>query len=150
MRNFVDSPRFQKYVHTIGKEMGDPSDTRVEQQRIFDRCCTLSSFSERTLVSKLGRWFSWNDTCHKALPEFTAGKMVLEDYLEGIGVKDPDESAIAFDDLKKNARARTPQAELTELMSSGGGLVHCYRLHYNKLYSLCQVFEVATKCWWDY
>ena len=68
-------------------------------------CCELQSLKSRAHGSKLGRWFSWNDSCHFNFPDLAAAKMVLEDYLEGSGVKDPEENAVASDDLRAIAKA---------------------------------------------
>ena len=43
-------------------------------------------------MSKLGRWFSWQDCAHEQLPEFFASKMLLEDHVVDA---DPDETEAA-------------------------------------------------------
>ena len=149
-RHTIDSAIFQKHMPRIAREFGMPCVTRHEQQLIFDCVCQLPSFLSRDVVSKMGRWFSWNEACHAKLRDFTATKMLLEDYIDGSNVPDPDENACAFDDLKKAAKQKTPQAELSKLLSAGGGLRLAYTLMHSKLYSLCQIVEVSTKALWDY
>ena len=70
------SPRFQKYVHRIGAELGLPFSTEAEQDIIHGRLAELETFQTRPENSKLGRWFSWNGSAKQNLREFSAQKMV--------------------------------------------------------------------------
>ena len=93
-------------------------DTRDCQQRVFVLLPTYApSFTGQKEVVKLGRWFSWNAAASEQLPEFWIAKMLLEHHFEG-SIPDPDEASatqVAFDDLGGAARAKTPQAELSQL-----------------------------------
>ena len=102
-------------------------------------------------MSKLGRWFSWNGSAEHNLECFSAFKMILEDHLDGCSgpkVGDPDLSAIAFDDLRGIAAAKTPYAQVQKLKEEGGGLRFLYKLCTNSLRLLCIIIaEVTRPCW---
>jgi hypothetical protein len=97
---------------------GMPFDTLECKQRLFDLLPTYApSFTGQKEVVKLGRWFSWNAAASEQLPEFWIAKMLLEHHFEG-SIPDPDEASatqVAFEDLGGAARAKTPQAELSQL-----------------------------------
>jgi len=128
--NTIDSARFQKYLPQLATEFSMPSTTRDEQQCILDSVVALESFRTRGAECKLGRWFSWNGAARANLNQFSAQKMVIEDYLDGpgSGLVDPDNEATAFDDLNAAAGARTPHAQLQKLRESGGGLQLAYKM----------------------
>ena len=77
--------------------------------------------------------------------------MTLEDHLDGCSgpkVGDPDLSAIAFDDLRGIAAAKTPYAQVQKLKEEGGGLRFLYKLCSNSLRLLCIIIaEVTRPCW---
>ena len=71
--------------------------TVADQQHVFDSMPAIAqSFVKVLSMSKLGRWFSWQDAAQEQLPEFFASKMLLEDHVQDT---DPDdtEAAINFD-----------------------------------------------------
>ena len=93
---------------------------------------------------KLGRWFSWNASACKQLREFYASKMLLEAHLDH-SVPDPDEDAVAFDNLEAAAQARTPREELAKLRATVGGLRLAYKLMSAKLHMTARVMYVAIQ-----
>ena len=105
-----------------------PFDTSEAQHKLF---CTLSlilkSWVQHLETPKLGRWFSWNQSADQQLPEFWASKMVLEWHF-GIQLADPDDSAVAFDDLKRAGAVRQANEQLAALRRAGGGFQLMYRL----------------------
>ena len=153
VRNTVDSPRFQKYLPRISKELDMQMTTREDQENIFKVCCDLPNIRQRLVVSKLGRWFSWNSACHENILYFSAFKMILEDHLAGSGVSrvvDPDDAAVAFDDIKAAVAAKTPYAQIQKLKEEGGGLHFAYKLSASSLHNLCTIVAEATRPCWDW
>ena len=148
----IDSPIFQKYVKAIGDEFNMPYTTQIECQEILNRVSTLRSFTHRLDRSKMGRWFSWNAAAWSNLNEFMAQKCVLEHYLSGPGsdIADPDHAAIAFDNLRAAANARTPQQELEKLRSTGEGLKLAYRMMSTSMRDTARIIQAATKSCWDW
>ena len=72
-------------------------ETIADQQQVFDNMPSIAqSFVKVLSMSKLGRWFSWQQCAHEQLQEFFASKMLLEDHVEDT---DPDETdaATSFD-----------------------------------------------------
>ena len=54
-------------------------DTEADQQEVFDNLPAIArSFVNVLSMSKLGRWFSWEDCAQEQLPDFYAAKMLLE------------------------------------------------------------------------
>ena len=121
-----------------------------EQEAIHERVTRLVSIRGHPEDCKLGRWFSWNSCAHAYLPEFSAVKMVLGDYLDGSGIQDPDTNSIPFDDLQGLAKAKNPRAQLAQLKKNGGGLQLMYRLMSSALWQLCMELKIATKAFWDF
>ena len=150
--NTIDSPRFQKYLPQLATEFSMPSTTRDEQQCILDSVVALESFRTRGAECKLGRWFSWNGAARANLNQFSAQKMVIEDYLDGpgSGLVDPDNEATAFDDLNAAAGARTPHAQLQKLRESGGGLQLAYKMMATTMRNLACIQYIATQTWWSW
>ena len=118
LRNNVGSPLFQKYVHRLAAEWDMPCTTQTEQQIIFDKLCDLESLRHRNAQCKLGRWFSWNQAAQEKLADFTAWKLILEDYVELSG--DPDDDQVKFDELNKAAAQKTPLDTLDKMRQQGG------------------------------
>jgi hypothetical protein len=152
MRNTIHSARFKKYLPRLAEELGMPADTEHEQQKIFDCVSDLRTIRRRVEVSKLGRWFSWNGAAIEHLPCFSALKMILEDFLDaqGMQVGDPDEARLSFDQIKEAAKAKTPQAQLSQLRRCGGGLQLAYRVMSTQMMMLCRMVLIATKACWDW
>ena len=138
----------------LSKEWGMPANTDAEMQAIMDRVAELPTFRGRPTRSKLGRWFSWNQSAKENLPDYFAAKMVIEDYLfgkiAGVPSQDPDETCVAFDDLKAATNCKTPQAELAKLRQNTGGFELAYKLMSSGLLSAVKVLYVVTKACWDY
>ena len=89
-------------------------ETVADQEHVFDNLPAIAnSFVNVLSMSKLGRWFSWQDCAHEQLPEFFASKMLLEDHVEDT---DPDETdaAITFD----AAAAAQPGGKKTAAMGN--------------------------------
>ncbi len=152
LRNTVDSPRFQKYLPRMSKELNMPCRTREEQEAIFGVVSELPTIRRRGELSKLGRWFSWNGAAEENLQYFSAFKMILEDFLDGPGkaIMDPDKAAVAFDDLSAAANAKTPYAAIQKLREEGGGMKFAYNLSATSLYNLCTIAAEGTRPCWDW
>ena len=145
LRNTWQSPLFQKYLPRIAAEWGDPPlTTESEQQNIFQRVCDLTSLRLRGNQSKLGRWFSWNQSAYSFLDDFSAWKMVLEDCVAA--VKDPDDDDIGFSDLKKAAKATTPLESLNKLRQQGGDDDDIYICIYIYVYICMYVYIYVYVC----
>ena len=80
--------------------------------------CDLESLRHRNAQCKLGRWFSWNQAAQEKLADFTAWKLILEDYVELSG--DPDDDQVKFDELNKAAAQKTPLDTLDKMRQQGG------------------------------
>ena len=107
-----------------------PFDTPEAQHKLFDALPSiLSSWVQHLETPKLGRWFSWNQSADQQLPEFWASQMVLE-WQFGTQVADPNDSAVAFDDLKRAGVVRNANEQLATLRRAGGGFQWMYRLQY--------------------
>ena len=120
-RNGVQSPRFQKYLPRICKELGLPSTTLEEQERILAHCCNLPNITRRPEMLKLGRWFSWNASAEDNLDCVSGVRMILEDHVHGCSgptVGDPDLATIAADDLHGSVAAKTHHAQTQKLKES--------------------------------
>ena len=126
---------FAKYGERIASSLGMPFQTDAERQALFDSLPALASrqtaepddlprsscwsFTQAPPAPKLGSWFAWNRTASSQLPEFDAGKMILEFWLDGRDAPpDPDDSAVQFHELEKLGKAKTPQETLRRMKMS--------------------------------
>ena len=89
-------------------------DTIADQQQLFDNLPAIArSFVNVLSMSKLGRWFSWQDCAHEQLPEFFASKMLLEDHVVDarvlrLGRRRPVRNVGSCLDRWKSPRRRSP------------------------------------------
>ena len=150
LTNDIHSEVFQKYLPSVARAWTMPYSTDDEQQAIFDKACDCQSIRNRGEQCKSGRWFSWNASAAKNLPDFFVWKMVLESYLSGPRqLVDPDSSQIEFHDIAAAAK-ETPKASFLKLKDEGGGLLLAYRMmtHGNMLW--CWVIVTVTKVLYDW
>ncbi len=143
----IGSPVFLKYVDRIARDLGMSSETDAEKQLVFDALVpSAKSFQLSGEIPKMGRWFSWNASAHRHLPEFWIMRMVLEDQFDD--VMDPDQAEVAFSDVRAAAKSKTPQAELAALKAANGGLRLALRLMSFDLWVHCKILSIVTRpCW---
>ena len=126
----VHSEIWLKYCHRIASDLAVPCVTSEHHDALWEAVAALPSFHQKLGFPKMGRWFSWNDSCHAQMPEFYATKMLLEHHLDN--VEDPDLADVNTFDIDRAALAAagktpTPAAELAALKVSLGG----WRWHTN-------------------
>ena len=144
------SPRFQKYVDRIGRELGKSTSTAAAQDALHESLAELSTIKNQPEISKLGRWFSWNQAAKPNLMEFSAQKMIIEEMLDDGDLEDPDDQSISFDDLQGACKSKDPRQALAQLRQGGGGLQLSYRLMTSSLHGICKIIYVVTQPSWDY
>lgn len=83
----IHSAVFRKYLPKIGKAWNMPYGTVTEKQAVFDAVLEMDGFRAHGSHPKLANWFAWNKSANEQMPEFHAGKMVMESQL--IGETDP-------------------------------------------------------------
>jgi hypothetical protein len=140
---------FSKYGHKIASDFCMPFRTEEDMEAVWQEVARMTSFNQAGGETKLGRWFSWNASASKQLREFYASKMLLEALLDH-SVPDPDEDAVAFDNLEAAAQALTPREELAKLRATVGGLRLAYKLMSAKLHMTARVMYVATMACWTW
>ena len=108
----IDSPCFQKYMAEAAKEFGMPCDTTEEQQRVFNKVCTMQSFVKKLGQPKASNWFAWNNMASQQIPKLSGSKIIFTSAVEG--AKDPDEEG-PFDQP-----CTDPRQQLSALLKQGG------------------------------
>ena len=58
-------PRFQKYVHLIGKDFGMDTSTRDGDEKVWTVMKDMPSFRAKGECLKFKRWFSINECWHQ-------------------------------------------------------------------------------------
>ena len=153
-RRMMMSPRFRKYgpliVSTYNQKppagsFGRPCsnagqqvahhehqrlsfETIADQQHVFDNIPSIAqSFVNVLSMSKLGRWFSWQQCAAEQLPEFFASKMLLEDHCVNDTDPDETEAATSFDALAptQGNKSTSQWASFNKLKVAGGGGCLC-------------------------
>ncbi len=147
----VDSDIWRKYCHLIASDLGMPCVTAEHHDALWEAVAALPSFHQKLGFPKMGRWFSWNDSCHAQMPEFYATKMLLEHHLNN--VKDPDLADAHTFDIDRAALAAvgknpTAAAELAARKGLAGGMALAYKLMSSSLHQHVKIlYTVSNPCW---
>ena len=120
---------------------------------LWEAVADLPSFHHKLGFPKMGRWFSWNDSCHDQMPEFHATKMLLEHHLGN--ATDPDLDVTNTFDIDRAALAAagktpTPAAELAALKSIAGGMPLAFKLMSSSLQEHVKILYTVTNPCWDW
>ena len=118
----IHSAIWRKYAQLIAKDLNRSCETDAEHQTLFNGLADLASFRNKGNLPKMGRWFSYDESCHDQLPEWHVFQMLLEHHVDD----DKDESAadvvVGQANLMAAGKEPTPQAELSAMKKAGGGL----------------------------
>ena len=143
---------WSKYGPLMAQQWNMDFDTDEAKELVWKKIpIKLVSFIKALNCPKMGRWCSWNQSAKEQIPEFYAQKMIYEWACRRKYLTDPDSAQLAFDDLKKAAKARHCREQLDLLKKTNGGFELCYKLMHSKVREYSQILYViqhSSWCWY--
>lgn len=148
-------PMFLDVWETIRKELKLPES--ATRDHVWSALSSLPTFRNKQTLPKLGRWFSWNQSCEENLCQWTSLKLVLAYQYEGQGL-DPDDAyqkrllqSLARETGAEDASNGSMRKQFSKMKEKlGGGLKLCYHLMSDKLLQMTNIISVCTRPVWSW
>ena len=149
---------FQDQWKLFRSDLGLSDDMQAEEVR--EEIVTLPGFRSKGTLSKLSRWFSWNQAYEEQAKEYRVFRMVLGHWLgrEAAEKLDPND-AQRKRELQAAARAgraqegtkQTLRQEFSKLKENlGGGMKLAYHIMSDKLLQMTHLIAIATRPTWTW